>query len=618
MNRVTLPPILVLLCLFAGPAWAEVVVHARLDRSVASYHLNYALGYVLTSTQDWSLLTQRGLGLRDRASFLFYPSKQSVELVEAWVDQPDGTRVMVPPSSVFTRITPMASNVVGFVSSRTMTVLFPQLRIGSRTHVVWKLDRAAPAPLGFSTFSMPEFEWDTAINETRIELPATIPFTWRARGGYIVTDTSEDGVRKIVARITDHGAQDVEPGMVNVNDFQPQFQATSLPDFETIGAVTAQAAKGTAAVQPGLQALADRIVGDLHGEAAARTIHDWVKTAIRPMVTALNPVEGFAPRTAWAVLQAGYGDGRDMAVLTQALLAARSIPSELVLVEEGTRTLEPLLWTPFPFNQVILYLPDFNRYLNMFSRYSRFDALQPNLTGKLAIHVSDPGRRTLTPTNTPEHSSYHASLHTTLDRAGTIRGHADFAMSPTAEAYVRAQVAEASSLEQLAGQAIAATPEGGSGTYVASNPRDLSQPFRLSADWTSPRALNRLGESLTLQVPQGVGPLVVSGLRDLLRQTASGPRRTPAWVGARDYRWDVVLTIPDGWRITRLPQDVRVENAIGRYEAHYRAEGQTILVRRQLIVQRNVVAPDEYAALEALAYAPIEDTRGLVFLVRSE
>ena len=606
--------ILALLCLLASPASAEHIVHARLDRSVVKYSVNYALGYVLTSTQDWTLLTQRGLSLRDRASFLFYPAKQSVELVEAWVDQPDGTRVLVPPSSVFTRISPMPSNFVGFVTSRTMTVLFPQLRIGSRTHVVWKLDRAAPAPLGFNALSMPDYEWDTTISETRIELPATIPLTWRARGGFTVSDTSEGEMRQIVARISDHAGQETEPGMVNIGDFQSQFQATSLPDYDSIGAITAIAAKGTGAVHPPLQALADRIAGDRLGEDAARAIHDWVKTNIRPTVRALNPVEGFAPHPAMAVLQAGYGDGRDMAVLTQALLAARAIPSELVLIEEGTRTVEPLLWTPLFTNQVILYLPDFDRYLNMFSRFSRFDALQPNMTGKLAIHVTDPGRRAQTPANTPAHSSYQASLRTSLDAAGTITGHADFAMSPTAEAFVRAQVAEASSLEQLAGQSIAATPEGGYGTYSASNPRDLSQPFRLSADWTSPRVLNRLGGAWTLQIPQGVGPLVVSGLRDLLRQSASGPRRTPAWVGARDYRWDVRLTVPDGWRIARLPQDVRVDNPVGRYQARYRVEGQTILVQRQLLVERNVVAPDEYAALEALAYAPILDTRGLVFL----
>jgi hypothetical protein len=38
------------------------------------------------------------------------------------------------------------------------------------------------------------------------------------------------------------------------------------------------------------------------------------------------------------------------------------------------------------------------------------------------------------------------------------------------------------------------------------------------------------------------------------------------------------------------------------------------LVQRQLIVVRNVVAPDEYAALVKLAYAPSEDMLGLVFL----
>ena len=143
---------LVVLLLWALPTGAEPVTHARIERSLTQYTVQHDLGFVRTDTYDWSLLTQRALAARDRATYVFYPSKQTVELVEAWVDQPDGSRVLVPPASVFTRPTTMAAGVVGFTTSRTTTVLFPQLRIGSRTHVVWKLTQRVPSMFGFNTF----------------------------------------------------------------------------------------------------------------------------------------------------------------------------------------------------------------------------------------------------------------------------------------------------------------------------------------------------------------------------------------------------------------------------------------------------------------------------------
>ena len=609
---------LVLLWLLAPAALAEPAVHVRIDRAVNHYVVDDFYGYVVTSTQDETLLTQRGLGLRDRASFMFYPTKQSVEVVEAWVDQPDGARVIVPASSIFTRVSPTAANSNGFVTSRTTTVLFPQLRIGSRTHVVWKMNRRAPAIFGFNMISTLAFPWDTKLLENRIDIPARLRLTWRARGGFAVEDTTDGKIRHIVARILDRAGEEAEPGMVNLSDFQPEFIATSLVDYNEIGAITARAAKGTGAVQPSLQVLADTIVGDRLGEDAARAIHDWVKTNLRPTTLALNPVEGFAPRPAMAVLQSGYGDGRDLAALTQALLAARAIPSELVLVEEGLYAAEPLLWTASRFNQVILYLPDFDRYVNMFNRFAPYDALQPNLGGKLAVHVTDAGRQAQTPPNSPTTYRYHAKLHTSLDESGTLSGHVDFDLSPNAEAFLRSQLAEASSSEALAGQSLTATAEGGVGSYTASNPRDLSRRLEASADWTSPRVLNRLAGAWTMQVPQGVGPLTLAGLRGLLPQSEAGARRTPIWVGARDYCWDVAIALPAGWQVKRLPRNVLLENRIGRYEARYRVEGQTVLVSRRLVVTHDVAAPEDYPAVEALAYAPAMDARGLVFLVGAQ
>ena len=191
----------VLVVLQAAVTLAQPVTHVRLDRSVDRYVIARDLTFVETGEQDMTLLTQRGLRAGERASRSFYPDKQALEVVEAWVDQPDGTRIMVPPGSIFTRPSAASQNAPGFTGSLTTTVLFPQLREGSRTHVVWKRTQKVPPLLGVNVTNQAMLEWATGEDTTEIEIPADVAFHWRARGGFTVEETVIDGVRRIRASI---------------------------------------------------------------------------------------------------------------------------------------------------------------------------------------------------------------------------------------------------------------------------------------------------------------------------------------------------------------------------------------------------------------------------------
>ena len=124
-----------LLLMFARPptAVAEHTVHARVDRDLSSYDVHRDLTWVQVATMDVTLFTQRGIRAHDRSAWTFYPDKQSLDLVEAWVDQPDGTRLPVPASGIFTRPSAATQNAPGFVNSLTTTVVFPPV---SYTHLL--------------------------------------------------------------------------------------------------------------------------------------------------------------------------------------------------------------------------------------------------------------------------------------------------------------------------------------------------------------------------------------------------------------------------------------------------------------------------------------------------
>lgn len=600
--------------ILSGAACAEPVSHLRIDRSFVQYDVRSDLTYTATWIEDATVLTARGVQIGGSNAMAYSPDRQNVSVIEAWVDQPDGTRVRVPPTSMFNRVAQAPDNTPGFVNAMVRAVVFPQLKEGSRTHVVWQLTQTTPAMYGFNVQHLVALEIEAGPRTITINLPADVPFAWRARGGFEVTDAAADGMRQVVAFLPHHASAEPEAAMVHASDVVPGFSATTLPSYEAIGAITAQAAAGRADVTPDIKALADRIAGDRIGIAAARAIYEWVTENIRYVAVYLNMEDGWVPHAAPEVLKAGYGDCKDYSVLMQALLAARGIRSEITLVRWDDTSIDPLLWGVV-FNHAIIYLPEFDRYLNPTRRYAPFDAADPTLADRLVVRLDNHGGTVArTAPFTAEQNRYRMISHIRLDPAGTLAGKAAFEMSPSAEPAIRQAMAGAASPAALAAQFLGATAEAGFGSLIGSDPRDLAQPLRLQAEWTSPHATTAQDGLLLLRVPAGPDLARPGQLGAVLRRTGAGLRQQPAFVAARDLGWNSVIDLPPGQAVALLPDDVTIANQVGSYDAHYVAERDQIRVERRLVLRTNVVAPDDFPALEAVLYAAQIDARAAMVL----
>jgi hypothetical protein len=79
------------------------------------------------------------------------------------------------------------------------------------------------------------------------------------------------------------------------------------------------------------------------------------------------------------------------------------------------------------------------------------------------------------------------------------------------------------------------------------------------------RLLERPGDLL-------LGPL---GLRDL-----KDTEPTPCHAGRQIET--LSLGLPEGWRVARVPQDVRIDNALLRYETHWTVAQGEVSVQREL------------------------------------
>ncbi len=612
--------ILLLLCLglslFAETALADPPALRR-DLWAVSIALNPDRTYVETIEQEYTLLTKAGIGLADRDFVSFFPQSQSLELVDAYVIQPDGTRVDVPAGARFTRPSHAAQDAPGFTASETITALFPQLREGSRTHVTWRLTQRTPAALGFNLAVRPLLEWPTQRMSVRIVAPEGVALRWAERGGFAVSDTVAGGERRIAATLDDVPGQEAERDMVSPADFLPMFVATTLPDTEALGAIYHRQSEGRAAVTPEIAAQAAEIVGDRKGLAAARAIHDWIATNIRYVAVYLDPNDGWVPHRATDVLASGYGDCKDHVVLLQALLAARGIRAEAVLVDWGPRYRPYPLGVPQQFNHVITWLPDFGLYANPTNPYARLGALDRRLAGKTVVVATEQGAIARTPDSLPEVNRYRVDSDIVLQGDGRIDGESSFAMDAGIETSAREDVAASASTRELANRMLAATPEGGYGDLDASDPKDLADPFVVQASWASPHGVAFQDGEAYFATPVGVD---FEQPAQLLRPHLSTgtPREHPVQVGAMQLEWHYTIHLPQGYVPIRLPKDVTFQNPTGRYTARYARAGGDIDVSRVLTVDRDIYQPEEYAALQALFLATLDDVRGMFAVARME
>jgi transglutaminase-like putative cysteine protease len=611
-----LPRLLILLLAVAGPARAEHVAHVRIDRSEIVYTVNPDQTYTETSTVDRTLLTTRGIRSRDRSEITFYPDQQTLEVLEAWVDQPDGSRVQVGPENRFTRPSAASQEAPGFTSSLTTTIVYPQLRPGSRTHSKYRLVQTTPPLLGFSAWSEAEFEDPTLADRLEIDAPADFTLNWRSRGTVTVSDATAAGRRHIVAEMAPTEGQDPERHAVDTSDFQPIFLATTLPDLESVGAIYYRQSQGRADVTPEIARLAATIAGDRTGLDAARAIYDWVTVNIRYIAVYLNPNDGWVPHAAGDVLANGYGDCKDHTVLMQALLAARGITGQAALIQWGNRYADLPLGHPFEFNHAIVYLPDYDMYLNPTDPYARFDSLESTLSGKRVVIATPTGRVARTPASTPDSYRYAIDSRVAIDADGNIDGSASWVLSPNVDANIRAYLANASSPRDLMERLLLTTPEGGFGSFRASDPRDLATPLEVSATWRSPRGVTFHDAEAAITVPNG--PDLEPAYRTRRFLTPDGTRHTPMLVGATDLRWTTTIVLPAGITAARLPSPVALASSAGRYSARYERQGSEVRVIRHLVIDHDVFQPNEYPDLERLLYGALDDVRSTLTLSRTE
>jgi hypothetical protein len=214
-----------------------------------------------------------------------------------------------------------------------------------------------------------------------------------------------------------------EDRMTSPLDHDPAVFVTTFPDYEEMARTYWNAARGTVEATPEIARLADEITRGIDDKRMqARAISTWVKRNIR-YVAVLLGTSRVVPHNAADVLKNRYGDCKDHAVLMAALLAAKGIASEQVLINGTNAYALPELATMGYLNHVILYLPEIGLYDDPTLQFAAFGVLAGEEYDKPVVHVSE-GRayRARIPAMKPEDHVSHRRTRMSVTTDGTVSG----------------------------------------------------------------------------------------------------------------------------------------------------------------------------------------------------
>jgi transglutaminase-like putative cysteine protease len=599
---------------------ADIHPNVTILQDDTEYDVHADGSYTKDEVESFRIETEQGVTRNAQMPLRYSASLEALEVLEAYTVTKDGRRIDVTPDQIREQQSAESARAPMFDDNKVKVVVFPGVEVGATLTLHSRTTQKAPLfPGEFSALEY--FDDQTPRVSTHLTIRAPQSMTLHVDavdlpGGRVEPDKAQTQLWKW--SLSNLPAQAPELSSISDVNHSPRVAVTTFADYAAIGAAYQRRAKPAAAVSPRIQALADQLTqGVSDRRRQAEILYDWVSANIRYVAIYLG-FGGVVPHSADAILAAAYGDCKDHVTLLEALLAAKGIHSEPVLVNAGGIYWMPKVALPLGvFNHAITYLPEFDLFVDSTASFARFGVLPPTELGKAALVTGNDadagGLRTL-PLSGPDNAHVQVTIRMTVDRDGTISGASQVADSGIFDLAARQIFASLPpGVEpQIAERILSATNQDGSGNYQHGDPRDLGQPFDFSTQFTLADYALFPGPG-AIQVPAGLGSFTrINGAFD---QAGPETRRYPIAVPGRQVTETSIITFPAGVSIPRLPAPVDIESSFGTYSASYsasyRAEGSTVTVVRDLRLKPSgpLITPAYYAEFRKMARAVKRDLR---------
>jgi hypothetical protein len=561
----------------------------------------------ILETRRVKVLSVAALQQIAQQSTQYVEGMQSFETVAAFTEKADGTKVPVDPATIITRDATSGLTAVYERDVKNVTVIFPDVAVGDT--LVWDMRRIinSDAFAGHLEDMTPFARAIPYVDSTmRVIAPADLPLRVGVQGEGIEHTVSVAGneTRHVFVYRPQPPLRG-EDRMTSPLDRDPAVFISTFANYEELARSYWDTARAAIEVTPEVARLAEEITRGVDDKRAqARAISNWVKSNIRYVFVKLGSTR-VVPHHAGVVLRNRYGDCKDHAVLMSALLAAKGIASEHVLINGQTAYTLPEPATLGYLSHVMLFLPELGIYDDPTLRFGSFGVLADIEYDKPVVHVSDSrAYRARTPAMKPEDHVSHRRSQLTLAADGMLSGETQQFGTGIFAAYIRAISASILSdgIERSAQEFLRRNGTPGKGRFEIGSLTDLSDFYETRAVFTYDGRLSVKPAGLYV-FPPGLSIQARPG--DYVLGPRNPGRKLPFICLAAVQIEEIELTFAEGLPLPQKINDQRIVNKTFTYSAHYDLNNRTLKVRRDFV--SNVPGQVCPAELEAELTQPLRD-----------
>lgn len=516
----------------------------------------------------------------------FNASMQQIEVVEAYTRQGDGNKIPIDPTTIFEQLSRDAGQYSIFADLRVKVLLFPQFGVGDTA--VYTVRIKTPRPYFENEYFYADVQPRAGhARDVRQTITAPMPlrvethdveFAKRAERGNTVYEWH-------FVQTEDKPAP--TPLLALQIGKQPRYFASSFKSYSEIGRAYAKGSQPKMAVTAKVKAQVEEITaGETDRREQARKIYEWVSKHIRYVAIALGR-GSYVPHDADSILANGYGDCKDHDVILQALLKAKGIAANSILIGAGPNGYK-LTDTPIfvELNHVITYLPEFNVYLDSSLAIAPFGVLMPAEYGKQVVRISATSAElSSTPVMPPLLSSLTITTRERLDSAGLITGTITKTSAGPGSIPLRK---EGMNFESVGAEKTASLQLGlhglkdAKGKFTQDSPRSMAPTYSTTLEFTAPGWSDWLTGATRKRLPGSENSITPAGIpSSFLSMMLTGSKTEPVPCFGEHIVEDVSLELPVGTRAPPLPADARIETANIHFAAHWSAASGTITLHRE-------------------------------------
>ena len=535
------------------------------------------------------------------------PGNQSADLVEAFTRKADGRIIPADLHDLATQ-DGVVGQAMSFVDLKVQQIPFRDVAVGDTTVVTIRFKESRHYIPGQYSQG-----WSILPGGTRKSLdvtlraPATLTLYHDATDlAYEETEEGDEVVRHWSGSPPYRAVE--ETNVANLARVVPSLRFSTFQNYEAIARAYDDGARPMAAVTPEVQRLADEITKDrADARSQAEAIFDWVSRNIRYVAVYFGNGR-YVPNDTATILSRRFGDCKDHATLLAALLAAKGITSEQVLIHLSPTYGLAKTATLQAFNHVIVYIPTLDLYVDPTVAFGAFARLPNGDLSKPVVRVSDHGAVVArTPTPSLQDNMVELSTHMVMSADGRRQGQTTVEARGEFVDFLRRFAAQAEQKGKELALRELAKQRGFVGEFGLDAPpwTIAAEPYRITTAWDTkpPFDLVQEGWRGTL----GFSPIVASP--DLFFGTLDHAKRVyPAGCRAGRAVSTVDVTLPDDISAVRLPEAVEAKATDFSYRTRWSAEGHHLKVRTEIesSVASRVCGPEQIDAIRA-AYHAIEE-----------